>query len=39
MSARFVSLPDDSADPPGLKADIGDGRRFLCFLFFVLHAS
>ena len=36
-----ISEPAVAPDTPRelLPADIGDGRRFLCFLFFVLHAS
>jgi SAM-dependent methyltransferase len=36
-----ISEPAVAPDTPSelLPADIGDGRRFLCFLFFVLHAS
>jgi hypothetical protein len=34
-----ISEPAVAPDTPSelLPADIGDGRRFLCFLFFVLH--
>ena len=36
-----ISEPAVAPDTPRelLPADIGDGRRFLCFLFFVLHAG
>jgi SAM-dependent methyltransferase len=36
-----ISEPVVAPDTPSelLPADIADGRRFLCFLFFVLHAS
>jgi hypothetical protein len=36
-----ISEPAVAPDIPSelLSDDIADGRRFLCFLFFVLHAS
>ena len=36
-----ISEPGIAPDTPSelLPDDIADGRRFVCFLFFVLHAS